>query len=76
VRRQSESGNASNLENEQEDTPVKCDLCDKEFSNSEELMRHKEQMHPMDQGEMPDNAPEKREMPDSEPAEMPSERRR
>jgi len=57
---------------------VKCDLCDKEFSNSEELMRHKEQVHPMDEGEMPDFAPEKREIPDSEPAEMPepAERRR
>ena len=55
---------------------MKCDLCDKEFANSEELMRHKEQVHPIDEGEMPDNAPEKREMPDSEPAEMPAERRR
>jgi hypothetical protein len=55
---------------------MKCDLCDKEFNNSEELLRHKEQVHPMGEGEMPDNAPEKREMPDSEPAEMPTERRR
>jgi hypothetical protein len=35
-------------------------------------MRHKEQMHPVDEGEMPDMAPEKRE----EPAEMPAEQRR
>ena len=42
---------------------MKCDLCDREFANSEELMRHKEQMHPMDEGEMPDMAPEKREDP-------------
>ena len=43
---------------------MKCDLCDKEFHNSDELMRHKEQMHPMDVGEVPDNAPEKLEMPE------------
>ncbi len=57
---------------------MKCDLCDKEFNNSEELMQHKEQVHPMDDREMPDLAPEKREMPDSEPAELPepAERRR
>ena len=46
---------------------MKCDLCDKEFNNSEELMRHKEQVHPVDDREMPDLAPEKREVP--EPAE-------
>ena len=51
---------------------MKCDLCDKEFANSEELMRHKEQMHPMDEGEVPDLAPEKR----GESAEMPAEQRR
>lgn len=57
---------------------MKCDLCDKEFNNSEELMRHKEQVHPADEGEIPDNAPEQRERTDSEPAEMPepAERRR
>jgi hypothetical protein len=50
---------------------MKCDVCDKDFNNSEELMMHKEQMHPVDDREMPDLAPEKRELPDSEPAEMP-----
>jgi hypothetical protein len=57
-----------------EDCAVKCDLCDKEFNNSEELKRHKEQVHPMDQGEVPeikDENPEvKREKEDSE-VEMP-----
>jgi hypothetical protein len=47
-------------------------MCDKEFANSEELMRHKEQMHPMYEGEVPDLAPEKR----GESAEMPAEQRR
>jgi hypothetical protein len=48
---------------------MKCDLCDQEFNTSEELMRHKEMVHPMEDAEMPDLAPEKREMPESEPAE-------
>lgn len=26
---------------------MKCDLCDREFANSEEVKRHKEQVHPM-----------------------------
>lgn len=26
---------------------MKCDLCDQEFANSEELKNHKEQSHPM-----------------------------
>jgi hypothetical protein len=55
---------------------VKCDLCDKEFNNSEELKSHKEQVHPMDEREMPDvdseNPEIEREMTDSEPAEMPA----
>ena len=35
---------------------VKCDICDQEFANSEEVKRHKEQVHPMgeDEGEKPD----------------------
>ena len=49
---------------------MKCDLCDKEFNNSEELMRHKEEVHPVDNAEMPDLAPEKG-VPDSEPVDMP-----
>jgi hypothetical protein len=45
---------ASNLDKEV--NVVKCDICDKEFANSEEVNRHKEQMHPMgeDEGEKPD----------------------
>ncbi|HVC75852.1 MAG TPA: C2H2-type zinc finger protein [Candidatus Micrarchaeaceae archaeon] len=42
---------------------AKCDICDQEFANSEELMRHQEQVHPMDEDEMPDMAPETREEP-------------
>jgi hypothetical protein len=30
---------------------MKCDLCDQEFANSEEVKRHKEQMHPMGEGD-------------------------
>ena len=32
---------------------MKCDICDQEFANSEEVKRHKEQVHPMgeDEGE-------------------------
>lgn len=35
---------------------VKCDICDQEFANSEEVKRHKEQVHPMggEEGEKPD----------------------
>jgi hypothetical protein len=34
---------------------MKCDLCDQEFANSEEVKRHKEQVHPMgEEGEAPD----------------------
>ena len=34
---------------------VKCDLCDQEFANSEEVKRQKEQVHPMgEEGETPD----------------------
>ncbi|HET6309755.1 MAG TPA: hypothetical protein VFH00_01985 [Candidatus Nitrosotalea sp.] len=29
---------------------MKCDLCSEEFANSEEVNRHKEEMHPMGDG--------------------------
>jgi hypothetical protein len=49
-------------------------LCDKEFNNTEELKRHKEQVHPMDEREVPElkeeNPEVKREKEDSE-VEMP-----
>lgn len=55
---------------------MKCDLCGKEFNNSEELKQHKEQVHPMDEQETPDidreNPEIKREMPDSGEVEMPT----
>jgi hypothetical protein len=57
---------------------VKCDVCEKEFNKSEELKRDKEQMHRMDESEAPDmdreNPEVKREMPESEPADLPAER--
>ncbi len=30
---------------------MKCDICDQEFANSEEVKRHKEQVHPMGEEE-------------------------
>jgi hypothetical protein len=33
---------------------MKCDLCNEEFANSEEVKRHKEQVHPMGDGKGPD----------------------
>jgi hypothetical protein len=57
---------------------VKCDLCGREFNNSEELKQHHEQMHPMNEmderevKDMDEKNPEiEREMPDSE-VEMPT----
>ena len=55
---------------------MKCDLCDKEFNNAEELKQHKEEVHPTDQREVPDdmdkeNPEVKAEMPDAEPAVVP-----
>ena len=49
---------------------VKCDLCDQEFANSEEVKRHKEQVHPMGagDGETPDLM-ENPEVSDGKPAE-------
>lgn len=48
---------------------MKCDICDQEFANSEEVKRHKEQVHPIGEGdgEKPDLMPEENEKP--EPAE-------
>ena len=55
---------------------MKCDLCDKEFNNAEELKQHKEEVHPMDQREVPDDMDKKNpevkgEMPDAEPPVVP-----
>jgi hypothetical protein len=37
---------------------VKCNLCGQEFANSEDVNRHKEQVHPMgEEGEAPDLVP-------------------
>lgn len=34
---------------------MKCDICDQEFANSEEVKAHKEQAHPMgEDGEKPE----------------------
>ena len=52
---------------------MKCDLCSKEFNNSDELKEHVEEVHPMDEGKVPDldeeNPEIKRELPES--AEVP-----
>lgn len=57
---------------------MKCEVCDQEFVNSEELKRHMEESHPMgeEEGEKPDlmddpglqgrMRPEQNEMPDAE----------
>ena len=54
---------------------MKCDLCGKEFNNTDELKHHNEEVHPMDEGKVPEmdkeNPEIKREMPDSEPVEIP-----
>ena len=49
---------------------MKCDICDQEFANSEEVKRHKEQVHPM--GEEEGEKPDLMETPDEtkEPAEQ------
>jgi hypothetical protein len=50
-------------------------MCGKEFNNSDELKQHKEEVHPMDEGKLPDvdeeNPEIKREMPDAEPEDVP-----
>jgi hypothetical protein len=33
---------------------MNCDVCNQEFANSEEVKRHKEQVHPMGDGKDPD----------------------
>jgi hypothetical protein len=44
---------------------MKCDLCDQEFANSEELKRHQESVHPM--GDSEGDIPKMEDM--AEPAE-------
>lgn len=48
---------------------MRCDICDQEFANSEEVKRHKELAHPMgeEEGEKPDLMETPEELP--EPAE-------
>jgi hypothetical protein len=54
---------------------VKCDICDQEFANSEEIKAHKEQDHPRgDDGNKPAMG-EEMQRPESEmpePAEQPN----
>jgi hypothetical protein len=33
---------------------MKCDSCNEEFANSEEVKRHKDQVHPMGDGKEPE----------------------
>ncbi len=53
---------------------MKCDICNEEFANSEEVKRHKEQVHPMGEetGEKPDLMEEPVEGETPEPAEQSS----
>lgn len=48
---------------------MKCDICNQEFANSEEVKRHKEEVHPMgeESGEKPDlmEKPSENEMPEA-----------
>ena len=53
---------------------MKCDVCGKEFNNAEELKLHKEEFHPMDEGEVPaieDENPEVKREKESSEVEMP-----
>ncbi len=53
---------------------MKCEMCDMEFNNSEELKRHQEEAHPKDEGQTDtdrENPEIQRETPDSDPVEMP-----
>jgi hypothetical protein len=48
---------------------VKCNVCDQEVANSEELKRHQEQMHPI--GEDDDEKPDLMENPLTNRTESP-----
>ena len=55
---------------------MKCDACDKEFNNLDELKQHVEKVHPTNEadvaGDIEEENPEvKREMPEWEPAVVP-----
>jgi hypothetical protein len=67
-----QGSDASNLEKEGQ--TVKCDICDQEFANSEEVKRHKEEVHPMGEGdgEKPDLMENSTESEMPEPAERSS----
>ncbi len=43
---------------------MKCDICDREFANSEELNAHKEREHPVDDSDDNLEAPDMMEGPD------------
>ena len=44
---------------------MKCDICNEEFANSEEVKRHQEQVHPM--GDETGEKPDLMETPDETP---------
>lgn len=47
---------------------MKCDICDEEFANSEEVKLHKERVHPLDERVSGDDDNlEKPDMMDGEP---------
>jgi hypothetical protein len=53
---------------------VKCDICDQEFNNSEELAKHKEQVHAMDESQKGEDDIENAEVPETEEAPEPTGR--
>jgi hypothetical protein len=59
---------------------MRCDLCDQEFANSEELKRHQERVHPMGDGEggaadMMERPAADQGMPEAEKVPEPAEHR-
>jgi len=47
---------------------MKCDVCNEEFANSEEVKLHKEREHPMDERKDEElESPDRMDTPDGEP---------
>ena len=46
---------------------MKCDVCNEEFANSEEVKLHKERVHPLDERKSGDENLEQPDMMDGEP---------
>ena len=63
------------LKPRKEDMAVKCDVCGEEFTNSEEMKRHRERAHPMGQADGEGEAPDLMERDPSTPEMEEAERR-